>query len=170
MLTGMIRRFAGIGSAASIVALAGLSTAASTPAAAAVVAGCTVSGSASIVPGLAPTPGTQNTSFTGSATCTGVNGTTPVVNATGGFSGSVTCAEGSIELGVLCSISFNATVAGATEVCSASPAFVQVGALVVEACVTASTDVEVGAVAFTPSPLIQNPVTSVTFTGVAVVV
>lgn len=170
MLSGMIRRFVALGSAASILALAGLSTAASTPAAAAVVAGCTVSGSLAFNPGVGAVPAQQVTEFNGSATCTGVNGTTPAVNATGGIAGSVSCTLGSIEFSVLCSLSFSASVGGAAEVCSASPAVLQVGAAVVEACLTGNGDVEVGAVVFTPAPPVQNPPTSFVFNGVAIVV
>jgi hypothetical protein len=159
----MIRRFAGVASAASLLAIAGLSTVSTAPAAAATVDVCTVNGTASIAPGLGPVPGAQNTNFTGAIAC---NGTTP---GSGSFSGTVPCLLGSIELGVGCSLSYAATGVGAGQNCNASPAFLQVAAVVVEACVQTNGDVEAGAVVFTPAPLVQNPVLTVSFTGAAAI-
>ena len=177
MRTGLIRRFVGAGSAASLLAFAGLSSAGVAPVAAQGAAECTVSGSATITPGLDPVPKLQNFSFTGTTTCTGVLNGSAVVNAGGTFGGSGTCQEDSIEVGAVCNISFTATVAGVSVVCSASVGYTHVGPFVEVHCqvswstATASgTGVIWAHVVFTPNPPVQNPVTTVNFTGVAEVV
>ena len=161
-----MRRLGSLSSAAALLALVGFSTAPAAGVAAATGAVCTVSGGATISPGLGLVPGPQATTFNGSAACTGTAGGVTAVQAVGGFSGGVSCKLGSVEVGLECTIDFTATVDGQTETC-AGGTFVQAGADVHETCVLANGDVEKGHVVFTPSPAIQNPVVTVSFSGTA---
>jgi len=169
MRTGLIRRFAGVGSVASLLAFAGLSSAGVAPVAAQGAAECTVSGSASITPGLGAVPGPEGFTFSGTTTCTGAVNGAALVAAGGTFSGSGSCAEGSIEAGAGCSISFTATV-GSTSVTCTAGILVQATVVVEVHCVVSwsgGTGAVWAHVVFTPNPPVQNPVTNVNFTGVA---
>lgn len=165
----MFQRVAGTVGVGAIVTFAGLTAMVSTPAgvAAANAGACTVSGSASISPGLGAVPAAQGYNFSG-ATGTCVN------NLGGAFAGNGTCSAGGL---VTCASTspveatfiVSASSFGTCGVAGSPPAgtLVQEGGVVEATCQTTQGELVAVAV-FVPNPAVQNPVTQVTFTGVAV--
>lgn len=152
-----IRRVLTLGTTGLVLATAGFGTSSAAPAAAQTAAACTVSGSESISPGLGAVPQAESFSFSGTQTCAGTS------TGSDTFTGGGVCTEGSIEVGVLCSVSMTATGAISWS-CSGGigwwwgPWF--------------EVHCHIGLfwfwmwVVWTPNPLVQNPVTTVNFTGV----
>jgi hypothetical protein len=176
----MIRRFTGIAGASTIAAMAiggALAVIPTTHAHAATAGACVVQGSASISPGLTEPNQVETYNFQGTAApCVGVGVTA------GAFSGGGTCTGGIIPVPVggggliTCVSVLGSAPVEASFFVTASPVgscsggiLVQVGALVVTECSTGvgAAGVIIGVAVFVPNPAVQNPVTSVNFTGVA---
>lgn len=160
MFSGIIRRFAGTASAASIVALAGFSAVGTPAGVSAQVAGaCTVAGTATITPGLNVVPTGESASFSGTASnCEGVN----VVNGAS-FSGSISCLLGNVATCVPGGLNFSAV----TPYGNCSGALLQQGVLVEAVCAATTPGVVVSVAVFTSDQGTNLPVTSVHFTGAA---
>lgn len=140
---------------AAAMAGSGLGIIAPTGAAAQSAGACTVSGSASITPGLGVVPTAESYSFSGATgTCVG--------NSGGPFAGGGACSAGGLVTCVGGTFNLTASSFGS---CTGG-ILIQVGAYAEVHCKT-----PIGFfwahVLFVPTPAVQNPVTQVTFTGVA---
>lgn len=137
-------------------------------ASAATAADCSVEGAAQFLTPLGAVPTPTNFDFQANMTCLGLVASSPALATAAQLNGAGVCSEGSIALSV-CTVDYVEAFPVAAMDCAASTVYLQVGPIITDACVLNNGDVETQLLVWTPNPLVQVSVSTMTLTGVAII-